>query len=87
MKGIVHQGHNGMERVKFCARQSLYLPGMYAEIKGLVARCLYCLTHRHRQQKETFIVHEVPIAPGIKVTSDVFHLFGYHHFRLLFKIR
>ena len=43
MKEIIHQGHNGMERCKFCARQSLYWPGMNAEIEELVARCSYCL--------------------------------------------
>ena len=79
MKEIIHQGHSGIERCKFRARQSLYWPGMNAEIEELVARCSLCLTHRNRQQKETFIAHEIPNAPWIKVASDVFHLFGHHY--------
>eukprot|EP00794_Sanderia_malayensis_P014552 gene14552-16054_t len=79
MKKIVHQGHNGMERCKSRARQSLYWPGMNAEIEELVARCSYCLTYRNKQQSEHLIAHEIPNSPWIKVASDVFHLFGRHY--------
>ncbi len=79
MKKIVHQGHNGMERCKSRARQSLYWPGMNAEIEELVARCSYCLTYRNKQQSENLIDHEIPNSPWIKVASDVFHLFGHHY--------
>lgn len=79
MKEIIHQGHNGMERCKSRARQSLYWPGMNAEIEELVARCSYCLTYRNKQQSEHLIDHEIPNSPWIKVASDVFHLLGHHY--------
>ena len=79
MKEIIHQGHNGMERCKYHARQSLYWPGMNAEIEDLVARCSYCLTYRNKQQSEHLIDHDIPQSPWIKVASDVFHLFGHHY--------
>ena len=78
MKEIIHQGHNGMERCKYRARQSLYWPGMNAEIEDLVARCSYCLTYRNKQQSEHLIDHDIPHSPWIKVASDVFHVFGHH---------
>ena len=43
MKDIIHQGHNGIEKCKVRARQSLYWPGMNAEIEELVARCSHCI--------------------------------------------
>ena len=79
MKDIIHQGHNSIEKCKVRARQSLYWPGMNAEIEELVARCSHCMTYRNKQQKESFIAHEIPTAPWIKVASDVFHLFGHHY--------
>eukprot|EP00112_Aurelia_sp_Birch-Aquarium-sp1_P007987 Seg1872.1 transcript_id=Seg1872.1/GoldUCD/mRNA.D3Y31 product="putative protein K02A2.6" protein_id=Seg1872.1/GoldUCD/D3Y31 len=79
MKEIIHQGHNGMERCKSCARQSLYWPGMNADIEELVARCSYCLTYRNKQQSEHLIDHEIPNSPWIKVASDVFHLLGHQY--------
>ena len=79
MKEIIHQGHNGMERCKYRARQSLYWQGMTTEIEDLVARCSYCLTYRNKQQSEHLIDHDIPQSPWIKVASDVFHLFGHHY--------
>ena len=79
MKDIIHQGHNGIDKCKVRARQSLNWPVMNAEIVELVARCSHCMTYTDKQQKESFIAHEFPTAPWIKVASDVFHLFGHHY--------
>ena len=79
MKEIIHQGHNGMERCKYRAQQSLYWLGMNAEIEDFVARCSYCLTYRNKQQSEHLIDHDIPQSSWIKVASDVFHLFGHHY--------
>ena len=78
MKDIIHQGHNGIEKCKVRARQSLYWLGMSVEIEELVARCSHCITYRNKRQKERFIAQEIPNAPWIKVASDIFHLFGHH---------
>jgi len=54
-------------------------PGVNAEIKELASRSSHCLTQRDRQQKGTFIAHEIPNAHWIKVASGVFHLFRYNY--------
>lgn len=71
MKEIIHDGHNGIERCKNRARQSIYWPGINAEIKDLVSRCSLCLSHRNQQQKEPLIEHDMSDAPWTKVASDL----------------
>ena len=48
MKEIIHQGHNGIARCINRARQSIYWPGMNAEIDDLVSPCTHCLTYRNK---------------------------------------
>ena len=50
MKDIIHHGHNGIERCKNRARQSIYWPGINREIEDLVSRCSLCLTHRNSKK-------------------------------------
>ncbi len=59
MKVILHQGHNGIERCKNRARQSIFWPGINSEIEDLVSNCSVCQTYRNRQQKETLIQHTI----------------------------
>ena len=77
MKDIIHHGHNGIERCKNRARQSIYWPGINREIEDLVSRCSLCSTHRNKQQKEPLIEHEIPDTPWTKVASDLFTLCGH----------
>ena len=79
MKEIIHHGHNGIERCKNRARQSVYWPGINHEIEDLVSRCSLCSAHRNKQQKEPLIEHEIPDAPWTKVASDLFTLCGHDY--------
>ena len=79
MKDIIHHGHNGIERCKNRARQSIYWPGINREIEDLVSRCSLCSTHRNKQQKEPLIEHEIPDTPWTKVASDLFTLCGHDY--------
>ena len=79
MKVILHQGHNGIERCKNRARQSIFWPGINSEIKDLVSNCSLCQTYRNRQQKETLIQHTIPDALWTKVASDLFTLYGHDY--------
>ena len=79
MKDIIHHGHNGIERCKNRARQSIYWPGINREIEDLISRCSLCSTHRNKQQKEPLIEHEIPDTPWTKVASDLFTLCGHDY--------
>ena len=74
MKQIIHKGHQGIERCKQRARNSIFWPGISAEIKDMVANCSTCLTFRNKQQRETLIPHPMPTQPWAEVATDLFTL-------------
>ena len=57
-KKIIHHSHNGIERCKNRARQSVYWPGIKHEIEDLVPRWSNTL-----RQEEPPIEHEIPNEP------------------------
>ena len=72
----LHSAHQGMDRTKRRARQSIYWPNMNREIEKLVNKCTECLKHKPSKQKETLKPRPVPTRPWEKVGSDLFHLGG-----------
>ena len=53
------------------------------EIEDHISKCNICLQHRNRQQKESLILHDVPLSPWEKVGSDLFHCLGQNYFLLV----
>ncbi|XP_063446850.1 uncharacterized protein K02A2.6-like [Mytilus trossulus] len=67
----IHSSHIGIEGCLRRARESLYWPGMNAEVKDYIQRCETCRTFERKQQKETLISHEIPSRPWSKVGIDI----------------
>ena len=51
MKDIIHHGHNGIERCKNHAQQSIFWPGINPEIEDLLSRCSPCYTPTETSSK------------------------------------
>ena len=75
---LLHTGHLGLEKCLNRAKQSMYWPSLYDELKDLITNCTTCL--KFSAQKPTsnkqHAGHEIPIHPWSKLTSDIFHFEG-----------
>ena len=48
----LHRSHQGIEKTKQLARQTIFWPGMSAQIEDLVSNCATCQRHRNANAKE-----------------------------------
>ena len=65
----LHQGHPGIEKTKQRARQTLYWPGINANIDNLVFRCTICQESRNANSREPLS----PKYPWQVIGTDIFH--------------
>ena len=70
----IHSSHLGTESCLRQARESLFWPGISAEIKEMVASCETCRTYETAPQKESLMPHETPSRPWEQVGVDLFTL-------------
>ena len=59
----LHQSHQGIEKTKRLARESIFWPGMNSQIEELVSNCSTCLHHANANQREPLHPHEIPSRP------------------------
>ena len=77
---LLHTGHLGLEKCLNRAKQSIYQPGLYEELKDLVNNCTTCL--KFSSQKSAclsniqYAGHETPVHPWSKLASDIFYFEG-----------
>ncbi|XP_025113246.1 uncharacterized protein K02A2.6-like [Pomacea canaliculata] len=76
MKREIHSTHTGIEGCLKRARESVFWPGMNAEIKQYVSTCKTCQSVQRSQKKETLLSHEVPSRQWEKVGIDLFEFDG-----------
>lgn len=69
----IHSSHIGGDACYRQARDTLYWPGMQAEIKDFVSNCSTCNEFAHNQQKETMLSHDIPSRPWQIVSMDLFN--------------
>ena len=72
IKKEIHTGHLGVEGSLRRARESVFWPGMNAEVKAWIQTCETCREFETSQPKETLVSHPVPERPWEKVGSDLF---------------
>lgn len=72
MKQAVHSTHLGMEGCLKRARESLYWPGMNAEIRQFIEQCETCQMFQPDQPKEKLMSHPIPSRPWEKIGTDIF---------------
>ena len=72
----IHLGHSGIEGCLKRARESVYWPGMTADIREHIQGCEICNEYAQGQQKEPLMSHEVPTRPWQRVATDLFTFDG-----------
>ena len=68
----IHRSHQGAEASIRRAKDSLFWPGMTAEINQMVTNCSICISMQPKQQKETMMSWEIPTRPWQIVAQDLF---------------
>ena len=74
IKNKLHASHLGGESCLRRARETVFWPGMSAEIKEMVATCETCRKYETSNQKESLMPHEIPNRPWEQVGVDFFEL-------------
>ena len=73
MLNKIHETHQGMNKCKQKARESLFWPGMNNQIENIVSDCRLCNTYQNQQQSETLKPTSTPKLPWNELGSDIFH--------------
>ena len=77
---LLHTGHLGLDKCLNRAKQSMYWPGLYKELKELVTNCTTCLKFSSKKPNYVSIKqharHKIPVNPWSKLASDIFHFEG-----------
>ena len=73
--GKIHQGHQGIERCRLLAQNSVWWPGLYRDIQETVRQCSVS-AKLHTPSKEPLIPSVLPERPWQKLGSDLFELQG-----------
>ena len=73
--GKIHQGHQGIERCRLLAQNSVWWPGLYRDIQETVRKCSVC-AKLHTPSKEPLMPSVLPERPWQKLGSDLFELQG-----------
>ena len=69
----LHDAHTGVEGCLRRARETVYWPGMNADLWDYMAECSMRATYQKDQQKEPLILHKIPNRLWETVGRDIFH--------------
>ncbi|XP_064100745.1 uncharacterized protein K02A2.6-like [Macrobrachium nipponense] len=72
----LHDSHRGIEATRRRARQTVFWPGINADIKSKVESCEACQQLLPSQQQEPYMCDDHPSRPFESVSADFFHLAG-----------
>ncbi|KAJ8023319.1 hypothetical protein HOLleu_35705 [Holothuria leucospilota] len=70
----LHNGHQGIEKTRRLARESVYWPNINRDIEKLVSSCSICQELQPSQTREPLEPHEIPSTPWTKLATDLFTL-------------
>ena len=68
----LHTSHQGIDKTKKLARESIYWPGINKSIENVCASCSLCQEMQPQQTPQPLLQHERPLAPWVKVGTDIF---------------
>ncbi len=74
----LHSSHQGIEKTRKLARESVYWPDINKQIEQFVKTCVHCRELQPQNKKEPLQPHEVPPAPWHKLGSDLFQIEDKH---------
>ena len=76
---ILHRGHQGIDATKRRARDTVYWPGMNADLERHVMECSVCNALKSHLQQEPLLLHDVPDLPWAIVATDLFEWNSIHY--------
>ena len=68
----LHSSHQGIEKTKRRAKQTVFWPGITSDVTNVVDGCLSCQEHRPSQQKEPLLSDPLPKYPFQETAADLF---------------
>ena len=69
----LHGAHKGVEGCLRRARETVYWPGMNADLRDYIAKCDVCPTYQKDRLKEALISHKILNHPWETVGCNIFH--------------
>ncbi len=78
----LHESHQGIDKTKKLARESVYWPGVSKSVENICASCALCQEMQHQQTPQPLQSHERPLSPWVKVGTDIFTI-GNEHFLII----
>ena len=72
----LHAGHQGIEKTRRLARESVYWPKIHQDIEEICKRCTFCQELQPQQPKEPMMMHDKPGKPWAKLGTDLFEAEG-----------
>ncbi|GFO38464.1 endogenous retrovirus group k member 11 pol protein [Plakobranchus ocellatus] len=76
LKVNVHAGPHGINSCLRRARDLIFWPGIFNDIRAFLESCDTCATFCARQPEQPLLTHGVPPRPWQKVGSDIFSISG-----------
>lgn len=70
----LHYGHQGIEKTRHLARETVYWPRINKDVETLCKSCDLCQEMQPKQAKEPLHMHEKPSEPWIKLGTDLFQI-------------
>ena len=75
----LHAAHQGVEKTRLRARDSVYWHGISNDIESMISRCPICQEHQKSQTQETLHPHEIPTTKWEVLGADFFEFQGAHY--------
>ena len=72
----LHSGHQGIEKTRRLARETVYWLNINKDIEKLCKSCPTCGMHQAADPKQPLIPHKVPTKPWQYIASDIFEAKG-----------
>ena len=72
----IHEGHLGISKCQFRARQCVYWPGINADIRKMVEACPTCQLHRPQESRQPLQSTPAPERPWQHLGADYFSFDG-----------
>ena len=72
----IHEGHLGMDKCKWRARQSICWPGMSKDIENMIQKCETCARLLASKPKEPMLSYDVPKRRWEMLGADLFEYAG-----------
>ena len=72
----LHASHQGIDKTRRLARESVSWPGINRDVEATCRACELCQEMQASQAKQLMMMHKKPMAPWVKLGTDLFTIDG-----------